>query len=347
MEGIIDSFTIAPDYKISRIIKGGWQLAKGHSTNAVSEPIADMFTFVESGINTFDCADIYTGVEALIGKFVLANRKLNHPYQIKINTKYVPDYNKLGQLNKASVEQTINRSLQRLNKERLDMVQFHWWDYTVPNYIEAIGWLKEIQQMGKIQLLSTTNFNYEKTREIIEAGIEVATVQVQYSLLDPRPECELIPYCHENDINLLCYGTLAGGFLNDRWLGISEPQDLGNRSLIKYKLMIDEAGGWEIFQSLLKILKKIGDKHSVSISTVAIKYILDKPQVAATIVGARNASYIQDYKLIFQLKLDDEDRQAISQIRQEMKIPPYDVFDLERQKEGKHGSIMKYNLNDS
>jgi len=345
VEGIIDSFTIAPGYRISRIIKGGWQLAEGHSSKNGSDPIADMFAFVEAGITTFDCADIYTGVETLIGSFVQANRKLNQPYQVKIHTKFVPDYNRLGKLNKASVEEIINRSLQRLGMERLDMVQFHWWDYAVPGYLETIGWLKEIQQMGKIHLLSTTNFNVEKTREIVDAGFDVATAQVQYSLLDPRPEGSLINYCKENDINLLCYGTLAGGFLSDRWLGISEPHDLTNRSLIKYKLMIDEAGGWDVFQSLLRTLKKISDKHTASISTIAINYILNKPQVAAAIVGARNANHIQDYKLLFQLKLDDEDRQAIGQTRKEMNTPPDDVFDLERQKEGKHGRIMKYNLN--
>lgn len=345
MEGLIDSFSLASDYEISRIIKGGWQLAEGHSTKVASDPIADMFTFVESGITTFDCADIYTGVEDLIGKFILANRQLGHPHNVKVHTKYVPDYDTLATLNKAGVEQIINRSLQRLNMERLDMVQFHWWDYGVPGYLETIGWLQEIQQIGKIQLLSTTNFNTKKTKQIIEAGIDLATVQVQYSLLDPRPEDQLINYCAENDIKLLCYGTLAGGFLSDRWLGVNEPHNLENRSLIKYKLMIDEAGGWQLFQSLLKTLKIIADKHSVSIANVAIKYILDKPQVAATIVGARNANHIQDYNLIFQLKLDEEDRQAIKRIKQEMKTPPYDVFDLERDKDGKHGRIMKYNLN--
>ena len=93
MERLIDAFSLTRDYHISRIIKGGWQLSVGHNTKISDDPVTDMFKFVESGIHTFDCADIYTGVETLIGRFVLANRERLHPYPVKIHTKYVPDLN--------------------------------------------------------------------------------------------------------------------------------------------------------------------------------------------------------------------------------------------------------------
>ena len=75
MEGVIDRFTLAEGYTISRVIKGGWQLSDGHSDRLSGDPVADMFAFVERGIDTFDCADIYTGVEALIGEFIAANQR--------------------------------------------------------------------------------------------------------------------------------------------------------------------------------------------------------------------------------------------------------------------------------
>nr|MBP9105957.1 aldo/keto reductase [Gemmatimonadaceae bacterium] len=61
---------LAPSYRISRLIKGGWQLAGGHGTIDRAQAIADMQAFAEAGITTFDCADIYTGVEELIGEFL-------------------------------------------------------------------------------------------------------------------------------------------------------------------------------------------------------------------------------------------------------------------------------------
>lgn len=345
MEGMIDRYTLTQDYEISRVIKGGWQLSDGHSQKISSDPVADMFAFVECGIDTFDCADIYTGVEAMIGDFVAANAKRQHPLRIRVHTKYVPDYDQLGQLKKSDVEAIIDRSLMRLKLEKLDMVQFHWWNYEASGAVEAAGWLKELQQTGKIELLSTTNFNTAKTREILEAGIELATTQVQYSLLDPRPEKALLGLCADHNMHLLCYGTLAGGFLSERWLGEAEPQSFSNRSLIKYKLMIDEIGGWDLFQSLLQTLDRIAKKHGVTIASVASNWVLAQPQVAAVIIGSRNAAHVDRYKEVFALQMDAGDRAAIATIKMQMSIPPDDVFDLERDKTGPHGSIMKYNLN--
>jgi aryl-alcohol dehydrogenase-like predicted oxidoreductase len=83
----------------------------------------------------------------------------------------------------------------------------------------------------------------------------------------------------------------------------------------------------------------------VSIASVASRWVLDQPRVAAVIIGARNASHLERYEEIFRLQLDDADREAIAGIRAKMSTPPLDVFDLERDKQGRHGSIMKYNLN--
>ncbi|EAQ96611.1 aldo/keto reductase [Congregibacter litoralis] len=345
MEGMIKRYALTESYDISRVIKGGWQLSDGHSDAISSDPVADMFAFVERGIDTFDCADIYTGVEAIIGKFVAANKARRDPLPIRVHTKYVPDYDQLGKLKKSDVEAIIDRSLQRLKLERLDMVQFHWWNYAIAGAVEAAVWLRELHQAGKIELLSLTNFNTERTREILDAGVPLSTTQVQYSLLDPRPEKALLSLCAAHDMHLLCYGTLAGGFLSNRWLGQPEPESFSNRSLIKYKLMIDEIGGWDLFQTLLESLDRIARKHGVSIASVASNWVLEQARVAAVIIGSRNADHVDRYKEVFALQMDDEDRDAILAVKGQMQVPADDVFDLERDKNGRHGSIMKYNLN--
>ena len=346
---MIERYDLGAGYEISRIIKGGWQLAAGHSTGISSDPVGDMFAFARHGIDTFDCADIYTGVESLIGEFLARNRACADPAPVRVHTKYVPDLDELRGLGRRHVERIVDRSLRRLGQERLDMVQFHWWNTGVPGYVEAAGWLRALQQAGKIDRLSLTNFNTRVTREILEAGIRLATTQVQYSLLDQRPEKGLVDLCAANGMHLLCYGTLAGGFLSERWLGAADPladsAPLENRSLTKYRLIIEEAGGWPLFQSLLETLAAIGRKHGVSIASVAARWVLEQPRVAGVIIGARDTKHLDRYAELFRFSLGADDQREIDALRGQMTVPNGDVFDLERDRSGRHGRIMKYNLN--
>ena len=347
---MIDRFDLRDGNSISRIIKGGWQLASGHSEAASADPIGDMSAFVEAGIDTFDCADIYTGVESIIGAFLERHRAEGGATGVRVHTKYVPDIDRLGSLGKVDVERVIDRSRERLRQDRLDMVQFHWWDTSVPGYLEAAGWLDELRRAGKIDQLSLTNFNTAVTRELLDTGIPIVTTQVQYSLLDARPAKGLAELCAAHDMNLLCYGTLAGGFLSERWLGKVDPLSSGtgleNRSLTKYRLVIEEVGGWDAFQALLEVLNAVGRRHGVSLSSVASRWVLEQPGVAAVIVGARNASHLARYAEWFSFELGDADLAEIETARVELTAVPGDVFDLERDRSGRHGHIMKYNLNE-
>jgi aryl-alcohol dehydrogenase-like predicted oxidoreductase len=343
----IERREIAPGFSISRIIKGGWQLSQGHSEGNKDYAVEDMFKFVDQGITTFDCADIYTGVEELIGKFLAERKKrLGFSADVQILTKFVPDFDILPHIKKTYVEKVIDRSLQRLGVNQLDMVQFSWWSYSIPQWMETAHWLCELKRAGKIKLISGTNFNTQATRALVESGVPISTLQVQYSLLDNRPEKELISLCKEKNIQLLCYGTVAGGFLSDRWLGVEEPlPPYENRSMVKYKLMIQEFGGWPLFQSLLKTLHQIANTHRVSITNVATRYIIERDQVGGVIIGARDSKYINENLTLFQFQLTPADYQAIDKMISQRKGPPGDVFDLERIKDGPHGSIMRYNLN--
>ncbi len=343
----IERIEIAPGFSISRIIKGGWQLSAGHSAASGADPVEDMFAFADAGVTTFDCADIYTGVEELIGRFLAERKKRRGTHSdIQVLTKFVPDYDSLASLNKRYVEKVIDRSLKRLGVERLDMVQFSWWTYAVHGWVDAAGWLQDLQKAGKIRLVSGTNFNSRAVKAIVDAGIPLSTLQVQYSVLDNRPEKKLAEFCREHGIKLLCYGTVAGGFLSERWLGVPEPKPpFDNRSLVKYKLMIDEFGSWQTFQELLVTLKSVAVKHQATISNIAARWVLDRPQVGAAIIGARTAAHLKDNLGVFDLELDAEDIRRIDVVLARRNGPPGDVFDIERIKEGPHGSIMKYNLN--
>lgn len=345
----VETADLRPGYRISRVIKGGWQLAGDHGPVDPAAAIADMEAFLDAGITSFDCADIYTGVEEMIGTFIADVRKrrgADIADKVQVHTKLVPDLERLPDLTATEVEDIVDRSLQRLRIEQLHLVQFYWWDTSLGAPVRAMEVLKRCQEKGKIAHLGVTNWDVEETAPFLEAGIDLVSTQVQYSLLDRRAAHGLAPWGAAQKVQLLCYGTLAGGFLTEAWLGKPDPGfQFDNRSLIKYRLIIDEFGPWDRFQILLSTLKEIGDRHGVSLSSVATRWVLQQPQVAAAIVGARYARHLPKTLEVFQFQLTDRDLAQIGTLLAKAPGPQGPVFALERDRSGRHGRIMKYNLN--
>ena len=340
-------FELAPGYEIARLIRGGWQLAGGHGAVERGRAIADMLAFLDSGVTTFDCADIYTGVEEMIGEF-RATLTPADCARLGVHTKFVPDWSDLPRVDLAYVTRIIDRSLVRLKAEVLDLVQFHWWNYDVPGMLEAAQHLQRLHKAGKIRHIGGTNFDTPRTLEMIAAGVPIVSMQTQYSLLDRRPAGALSALCAAKRMKLLCYGTVAGGFLSARWLGQPAPAEpLANRSLVKYRLIIEEFGGWDAFQALLSALDGIARRHDVSITAVATRWVLDQPHVAGAIVGARYAEHLPDNLRVFDFALDADDRAVLAPILAAAPGPAGDTYSLERDREGPHGRIMKYDLNKS
>lgn len=346
----MERIELQPGYTISKVIKGGWHLAGGHGNIAEERALEDMRHFVKAGITTFDCADIYTGVEELIGKF---RKKYRDEFltgelaPIQVHTKYVPDYSALATLTKEQTTSIIDRSLQRLGVDRLDLVQFAWWDYQFPKYLETAVHLSELQKSGKIRFLGITNFDTKRIQEMLDAGVDFISNQVQYSVLDQRVESTMTALAQKYKISYLCYGTVAGGFLSDRYLDTPDPlPPFENRSLTKYRLMIDEFGGYEFFQRALRTLREIANQYEVGITEVACKYILQKPMVGGIIVGARNRNHLESLQKLTGFILDEDDLNKIAAIVEQSKGPNGPFYELERDKSGKHGAIMKYNLNE-
>lgn len=345
----VPRFELAPGYGISRIIKGGWQLAGGHGAIDAAAAADDMATFVAAGITTFDCADIYTGVEEMIGMF-LRRLRIQHgataASAVQVHTKCVPDRNRLPTLTRADIHGLIDRSLRRLGVDALDLVQLHWWDYDVVGCVQAAQWLDECRALGKVRHIGLTNFNGAHLATILAAGVQIVSHQVQYSVLDRRPAQGMAQRCAAAHIALLCYGALAGGFLSERWLGVAEPREpLENRSLVKYHLIMQEFGGWDRFQALLRVLAKIARRRGATIGAVAVRWTLDQPGVGGVIVGARHAGHLAQTVGACSITLDAEDRDAIARVQSEATGPTGDVYDLERVPDGRHARIMRDNLN--
>ena len=344
--------TIRPGYSIPRIINGGWQLSAGHrpadgdanldERDREKVLLRAMGRLADAGLTAFDGADIYTGVEVLYGRFRASRPNGN----LQFHTKFVPDLDLLPRITEADVRSGIERSLDRLGVDALDLVQFHWWDFAVDGWLQTGLWLDQLRCEGKIRHLAVTNFDTERLARLIDGGAEISAHQVQYSLLDRRPERSMAALCDRHHVHLLCYGTLAGGFLSDRWLGKPEPSEpLENRSLVKYRLMIEELGGWPVFQELLVLLSGLAEKHGVSVANVATAWTLSRPQVASAIVGFRDDRHLEDNLRTLGLNLRPEDVSAIDEFLTAHPGAQGDIYSVERVPDGRHAVIMKTGLN--
>ena len=211
---------------------------------------------------------------------------------------------------------------------------------------DAVGHLIDLQARGLIEHLGITNFDHTRMVQIASM-VDLVAAQIQFSLLDRRPLEGFTRLAAERDVAIICYGVLAGGFLTDAWLGKSDPGfAFENRSLVKYRLIIEEFGGWTPFQKLLGTLRRIADGHGVDIAAVAMRAMMEESAATAVIIGARSASNLDRTMGATRFSLTDADHSAIAASIKDAPGPRGSVFDLERDRTGTHGRIMKYNLND-
>ena len=311
-------FQLTPDMSICRVLNGMWQVSGAHGPIEPNAAVDSMLVFHDSGHTTWDLADHYGPAEDFIGQFRqrLADSQGQAALrQVQAFTKWVP---RPGPMTKSVVEGRIDVSLKRMNVDAIDMLQFHWWDYDDPRYLDALHHLAQLRDEGKIRHLGLTNFDTATLEKIIDGGIGIVSNQVQYSLVDLRPEVQMGQFCQARDIRLLAYGTLCGGLLSDKYLGQPEPTpgELNTASLRKYKQMIDAWGGWGLFQELLTTLNAVATQHDVSVANVAVRFVLDRPAVAGVIVGARLgvAEHLKDNARVFDIYLSEEERERIQAV---------------------------------
>lgn len=298
---------------VSKVITGLWQVAdlerNGKSVDH-TKMAAGMNTYADGGFTTFDMADHYGSAEEIAGLF--ARQYKSNPVQLL--TKWVP---KPGKVSKQDVVDAVDRSLTRMQTSSLDLLQFHAWNYADPTWLDCLFWLQEIKESGKIKNLGVTNFDTAHLRIAVTSGIDIVSNQVCYSLLDQRASKGMHEFCLAHNVKILAFGTIAGGFLSEKWLGKPEPviSESLSWSQMKYKRFIDTAGGWDLFQSLLSVLDSVAKKYDLTIPLIASRFILEDAAVGAVIIGARPglSDHIDENKKLLDFVLDTESNKKIRQ----------------------------------
>ncbi len=301
---------LAPGLEISRIVTGLWQVADMERNGTLLDPqagAAAMKAYADAGFNTFDMADHYGSSEVITGTLLKSPGSAG----VRAFTKWCPPP---GPMTADVVRTAVQRARDRMQTDCIDLLQFHWWTFDDPRYLDAMQELAKLRDEGLIAHLGLANFDTAHLRLLLSEGIPIASNQVCMSLLDRRGNEAMATLCQERGVGLLAYGVLSGGFLSDRWVGAAEPAEVNDWSKMKYQRFIHAVGGWDALQGVLRAAQQIGRKHGVSVSNVATRWVLEQPAVAAVILGARlgESEHRADNLKLFSFQLDAEDHTVLS-----------------------------------
>ncbi|KAH9044967.1 Aldo/keto reductase [Lactarius deliciosus] len=269
-----ETFPLGP-FSPPRLWVGLWQLSSTAWGSAPAARIREaMARHVDQGYTAFDMVNLLSGQfqEHLPPRTVLGG------------TKWCVF--KLGEeLSRSTVETAVRERMTRMRTSHLDFLQFYWQDYSNKGYMTALRYLLDLQADGLISAIGLVNFDAVRTDEIctqLGPGAIVSN-QVQFSLIDTRPLHGMADVCEKHNIKLLTYGTFVRA--PSPALFRCAATSLINPS---FDNAITRAwGDWALFQQLLAVLRKVGDRHGgATIANVAVRWVLDHPFVGAVLVGA-------------------------------------------------------------
>lgn len=325
-----DRKDLAPGLSISRILTGLWQVADQEKNGTPLDKVTAaraLAAYAEDGFDTFDMADHYGSAELIAGEML---RNWNGGVRPRAFTKWCPEP---GPMTAAVVRQGVQERLDRLGVERIDLLQFHWWNFEHPAWLDALHELTRLKSEGLIGEIGVTNFDAAHLDLALAEGIPLVSNQVSFSLIDRRAAGHQAETCKQRGVQLLCYGTLCGGFMSERWLGKPEPEGELDSSRAKYLRFIHAAGGWQAYQGILRAADSVARKHGVSISNVATRWVLEHGHVAGVIVGARigENQHRADNLRLFQFALDAHDHAVLDEAFAGTKPIPGDCGDEYRQ----------------
>lgn len=239
---------------------------------------------LEEGINYFDTADLYDhGLnEEIVGKalknvrdqVVLATKVGNRWNKAKAGWSWDPS--------KDYIKEEIKQSLKRLGTDYIDLYQLHGGTMEDP-VEETIEAFEELKSEGLIRYYGISSIRPNVIREYVEKS-SIISVMMQYSILDRRPEEEILPLLNDQGIHVVSRGPLAKGLLSDTMLDKASPS-------IKEKGYLDYS--WEELNILLPTLKeKLASFRSLN--EIAFQYNLANPAVSSVVAGASNPEQVRE-----------------------------------------------------
>jgi aryl-alcohol dehydrogenase-like predicted oxidoreductase len=269
---------------------GDWKFGWGPQDD--KESIAAIHAALDAGVNWIDTAAIYGHgrSEQIVGEAIRGRRD-----SILIATKcgrvWEGDSREIGKsLTRESILREVDASLRRLGIDVIDLYQIHWPE---PDEQVEEGWatVADLVKAGKVRFGGVCNFNLSQLKRA-QAIHPIASLQPPYSMLKREIEDEIVPWCRANGVGILAYspmqaGLLTGAFTSARVASLS-PQDWRSRHPLFMEPQLS------VNLRFVDRLRTIATKMGISVSQLALAWVLRLPEITSAIAGARNASQIQE-----------------------------------------------------
>ncbi|WP_191842326.1 aldo/keto reductase family protein [Catellatospora chokoriensis] len=301
---------------VSEISYGNW-ITHG---SQVEEDAADacVRAALDSGITTFDTADVYAGTraEAVLGRALKGERREGLEIFTKVYWPTGAGRNDRG-LSRKHIMESINGSLQRLQTDYVDLYQAHRYDYATP-LEETMTAFADIVHSGKAHYIGVSEWKASEIRAAhalaTELKISLVSSQPQYSMLWRVIEAEVVPTSEELGLGQIVWSPMAQGVLSGKYLP-GQPPPAGSRAT-------DEKSGagfiarWldEDVLTRVQLLKPLAEQAGLTMAQLAIAWVLQNPNVSSAIVGATRPEQVYDNVKASGVKLDADLMKAIDEI---------------------------------
>jgi len=297
---------------------------------------------LESGINFFDTADVYSygESETVLGK-ALKDADIERD-KVIVATKVrggmsegattgTGDPNNVG-LSRQHIFSSIEHSLRRLDTDYVDLYQVHGWDLLTP-VEETLRALDDLVRQGKVRYIGCSNWSARHLMKAIclsraNDWASFVSLQAYYSLVGRDLEHELVPLCREEGIGVLPWSPLSGGFLSGKYAR-DDPHPEGARRVNFDFPLIDVERGFDAVDALARIAKERG----ASVAQVALAWLLAQPGVTSIIIGANKMSQLEDNLKAADLELTALEIEVLSATTAPR--PLYPQWMIERQNQGR------------
>ncbi|MCH8148661.1 MAG: aldo/keto reductase [Planctomycetes bacterium] len=298
--------------RVSAVALGTWAMGGdvavwGHIDDR--ESIAAIQQALDCGINLIDTAPIYGNghAEEIVGKAVSGRRN-----EVVIATKcglVPPDRDgdlPIRNLSAKQIHRECEASLRRLRVDAIDIYHCHWPDPETP-VRETMEALVTLWDQGKIRAIGLSNFGCERLAAAREFG-PIHCLQPPFSMLNRRAADDLLPYCKEHQIGVICYGPLAKGLLTGKFHRDAKFNDLRSQDAdfqgVRYYRNLD----------IVDELKKVAIKYDKTVGQLAINWAASFPGIAAPIFGAKRPSQVRENVGGIGWEISREDRDLIDRI---------------------------------
>ncbi len=279
---------------------------------------------IDAGINLIDTAEVYGPyhAESILGEALGVRRK-----EVILVTKIGFAFSDEGKIigRNSGRDYIVSRAqgcLERLKTDWIDLLLIHWPDHDRP-FEEAIAGLENLKSSGSIRHYGVSNFNVEMMAACQQRG-HLAANQVGYHLFDRRMEAEVLPFCLENQIGFMAYGSLAYGILTGALTRESSFADWDWRSRGRaFGLPLFEPGPFALELRVVERLKDLADCHHRTVAQLAIAWVLSHQAVSVALVGMRNERELRENIQAADWKLTDSVKEEIDRIFEEEGAPTY------------------------